>query len=103
MVDYTDADVKGECNARLCMGADAMENDTVFRCGLHEGHNGLHSAMYDANAVCDFPSNMVSVKWVLDETIVCPKHGRGDRNFHEGEEDCDECQDEREEEEENKP
>jgi len=97
MTDYSDNDVKGECNARLFIGADHGEDTATFRCGLHAGHGGLHSAMYDANAGCDFPSSMVSIKWVLDETIVCPAHGRVDRNWHKDQEDCDECQREREE------
>ena len=91
MTDYSDSDVKGECNARLFIPADDANDTAMFRCGLHVGHNGLHSAMYNANLGTERP-NMVSIKWTLDETILCPKHGRADRNLHEDEEDCDECQ-----------
>jgi hypothetical protein len=62
----TPDDVEGECNAWLIVTDDWGDNHATMRCGLAAKHEGFHREA----------SKRFTVEWVVDESLICPSHGR---------------------------
>mgnify|MGYP001581135289 CR=1 FL=1 len=62
--------ISGNCNALLTIGDDFGDNDATCRCLLPEGHEGKHLETSR--------NGELEIRWVKDERLVCPRHGRQD-------------------------
>jgi hypothetical protein len=54
-------DVAGQCNARLFIGDNFMDNHATMRCQLAPEHQGLHEERYGD------PGDQVVVTWERDQ------------------------------------
>lgn len=71
-------DVEGECNAWLGIADDYGDNQATMRCSLPVGHEGDHKEV----------ARRFTVTWAVDESLVCPTHGRTENMLGQ----CGECE-----------
>jgi hypothetical protein len=60
------SDVDGECNAHLYIGDNYGDNHATMRCGLLEGHDGVHREVFSRTTTEGPPSECV-MTWEQDE------------------------------------
>lgn len=70
-------DLKGCCNAWLCIADDYGDNPATARCNLPPGHEGPHRELCKDRVA----GGTITIEWDHDHSILCHVHGRQQKIF----------------------